>query len=86
MRRQRVCEDFDEFVANSAGGLLRTAYLVVWDLGAAEDLVQECLFRIARHWPRVRAMDHPGAYARRIVVNLALDDAKRRSRSPRSLT
>ena len=32
--------DFDRFVADSADGLLRTAYLVVWDLPEAEDLVQ----------------------------------------------
>lgn len=47
--------DFDRFVADSADTLLRTAYLVVWDLGEAEDLVQETLFEVARRWPRVRA-------------------------------
>lgn len=78
--RDRVREDFDRFVAQSTDDLLRTAYLVLWDLAAAEDLVQECLLRVARRWPRVRAMEHPAAYARRIVVNLALDDAKHRHR------
>ena len=33
--------DFDQFVNDSADGLLRTAYLIVWDLPEAEDLVQE---------------------------------------------
>jgi RNA polymerase sigma-70 factor (sigma-E family) len=79
-KRERAREDFEEFVATCAGDLLRTAYLVVWDLAAAEDLVQECLFEIAKRWPRVRAMEHPAAYARRILVNLALGGAKRRSR------
>ena len=72
--------DFDHFVAQSTGGLLRTAFLVTGDVGLAEDLVQESLFKVARRWSRVRAMDSPGAYARRIVVNLALDGSKRRSR------
>jgi len=80
VHRERVREDFDRFVAQSTDDLLRTAYLVLWDLAAAEDLVQECLLRVARRWPRVRAMEHPTAYARRIVVNLALDDAKNRHR------
>jgi RNA polymerase sigma-70 factor (sigma-E family) len=67
-------------VADSADDLLRTGFLMVWDLTSAEDLVQECLFRIARRWHRVRTMEHPKAYARQVLVNLALDDAKRRHR------
>ena len=72
--------DFDRFVAGSTEGLLRTAYLIVWDEREAEDLVQETLFRVARRWPRVSGMDHPVAYARRILVNLALDDGPKRAR------
>lgn len=80
MQRDRFRDEFERFVADATDDLLRTAYLVLWDLASAEDLVQECLFRVARRWPRVRSMEHPTAYARRIVVNLALDDAKRRRR------
>ena len=80
MGRDQTREEFERFVASSAGDLLWTGYMVVWDLPEAEDLVQECLFQIARRWPRVRSMEHPGAYARRILVNLALDGAKRRRR------
>jgi RNA polymerase sigma-70 factor (sigma-E family) len=85
VRRDQAHEAFDAFVALACDDLLRTAYLLVWDLTAAEDLVQECLFRTARQWPRVRSMDHPKAYARRILVNLALDGAKRRHRHQREL-
>jgi hypothetical protein len=46
----------------------------------AGDLVQETLLRVARRWGKVRAMAYPGAYARRVLVNLALDGARRRSR------
>jgi DNA-directed RNA polymerase specialized sigma24 family protein len=48
-------DDFDEFVAGNVEQLLRTAYVITWDPGEAEDLVQECLFKIARRWPRVRS-------------------------------
>lgn len=72
--------DFDQFVVQHVDGLLRTAYLISWDEREAEDLVQECLFKLARRWPRVRSMDQPGAYARRIVVNLAIDGGTRRAR------
>lgn len=73
-------EDFERFVAKSANDLLRTGYLIVWDLKLAEDLVQECFFEIARRWPRVRSMEYPAAYARRILVNQALDGTERRNR------
>ncbi|HEY2439145.1 MAG TPA: sigma-70 family RNA polymerase sigma factor [Solirubrobacteraceae bacterium] len=47
--------------------------------------VQECLLAVARRWPRVRRMDHPPAYARRVLVNLALDDRKRHARRRQEL-
>lgn len=75
-----MMDDFDEFVAGNLDQLLKTAYLITWDAGEAEDLVQECLFKIARRWQRVRGMAQPRAYARRILVNLALDDARGRGR------
>jgi RNA polymerase sigma-70 factor (sigma-E family) len=72
--------DFDEFVAAHVDDLLRTAYLIVWDETEAEDLVQECLLKIARRWARIRGMQQPQAYARRILVNLAFDGARGRTR------
>ena len=77
--------DFDQFVAAQVDDLLRTAYLIVWDEGEAEDLVQECLLKVARRWPRIRRMEQPRAYARRILVNMALDGARRRTRRRREL-
>jgi RNA polymerase sigma-70 factor (sigma-E family) len=71
---------FERFVAGAAEGLLRSAYLITWDYGEAEDLVQDCLFKVARRWPRVRKMEHPVAYARTVLVHLALDDGTRRHR------
>jgi RNA polymerase sigma-70 factor (sigma-E family) len=78
--RAPVRQEFDRFVAETGDGLLRAAYLITWDLADAEDLVQECLFKVARRWPRVRRMEHPVAYARTVLVHLALDDGKQRTR------
>ncbi len=72
--------DFDRFVSENADGLLRTAYLIVWDLPEAEDLLQETLLKVAKRWPKVSRMDHPIAYARRILVNRALTAGPKRSR------
>jgi RNA polymerase sigma-70 factor (sigma-E family) len=71
---------FDEFVAASAASLLRTAYLITADRGEAEDLVQECLLRVQRRWRRISAMDQPLAYARRVLVRLAVRDSQQRER------
>ena len=84
-RAERAKADFEQFVTISSDALLRTAYLVVWDPVEAEDLVQECLLSVARRWPRVRKMDHPHAYARRVLINRALDGARRRRRHRQEL-
>jgi RNA polymerase sigma-70 factor (sigma-E family) len=72
--------EFDCFAAQAWDPLLRAGYLMTGDAKDAEDLVQETLLKVARRWNRVRAMDHPAAYARRILINLVLHDAGRRSR------
>lgn len=71
---------FDAFVAANVDALARTAYLITWDADEADDLVQECLFKVARRWSRVGRMEQPVAYARRVLVSLATDGAERRAR------
>lgn len=71
---------FDEFVRTNADSFLKTAFLLCWDRKQAEDLVQEALLKVARQWPRVRGMREPVAYARRVLINLAVDDARGRAR------
>jgi len=80
LRRSRAYTEFEQFAADHADGLIRTAYLVVGDRGDAEDIVQECMLRIARKWPRVRKMEHSGAYARSVMVSLVLDERHKRAR------
>jgi RNA polymerase sigma-70 factor (sigma-E family) len=79
-------DEFDSFVVRNANSLLRTAYLIVGDLHEAEDLVQETLFKVASKWPRVSGMENPTAYARRILVNLALHGRSKRSRNRAELS
>ncbi len=71
--------EFDCFAAEVSEPLLRTGHLMTGDARDAEDLVQETLLRVARRWKRVRSMDHPAAYARRVLINLVLHDADRRA-------
>jgi RNA polymerase sigma-70 factor (sigma-E family) len=73
-------QEFERFVADRTAPLLRTACLMTGNLTEAEDLVQETLLRVARRWPKIRRMAYPAAYARQILVNVALDGAAQRGR------
>jgi RNA polymerase sigma-70 factor (sigma-E family) len=75
-----VRRQFERFAAETSDFLLRIGYLMTGDTGDAEDLVQETFLRVARRWHKVRFMDHPAGYARRVLINLVLRDADRRSR------
>jgi RNA polymerase sigma-70 factor (sigma-E family) len=75
-------EEFSRFVEKSAERLVRTAYLVVGDFAEAEDLSQEALARVACRWRRVRRMESPYGYARRVLFHLALREKQRRRGRP----
>ena len=48
------------------------------ELGA--DLAHEALARAYRDWRTVGALDRPGAWVRRVLINLAIDAQRRRTR------
>ena len=58
---------FEAFVRARGPALLRYAHLLCGDAGRAEDLVQDALVKVHRHWgPGVTA---PSAYTRRVITN-----------------
>ncbi|MDC5696144.1 SigE family RNA polymerase sigma factor [Intrasporangium calvum] len=61
--------DFTEYVRAREQSLARLAYLLTGDRDAAEDLLQNALAKCYRHWDRVRSVEQPDAYVRRIMVN-----------------
>jgi RNA polymerase sigma-70 factor (sigma-E family) len=75
----RIEAEFREFVAARWTALLRTAYLLTGDHHRAQDLVQNALVRVHRHWAKVLAEDDgseergPEAYVRKTMVNLNTD-------------
>lgn len=72
--------DFDEFVAARGPQLRRTAYVVVRDWHAAEDVVQTALVKVYLAWPRLQRRDNLDAYARRAVVNTAISHIRKSRR------
>lgn len=59
---------FEDFARGRTPALLRYAHALTGDPARAEDLVQDALAGLYRHWRRVGAGD-PYAYARRAVLN-----------------
>src|SRR5262245_65619492 len=74
-------DDFVEFVSGTWARLYRTANLLVAeDRSAAEDLLQTAMEKAYARWSRVRRMDHPEAYVRKIMVNDAISRWRRPGR------
>ncbi|HEY1698826.1 MAG TPA: SigE family RNA polymerase sigma factor [Trebonia sp.] len=73
-------EEFQEFMRNRASTLHQSAYLLCGDWHLADDLVQDTFIKAYRHWPRIRGMDIPDAYVRRILVNEVRGRWRRRMR------
>ena len=80
VRNKAASREFERFAAEASDPLLRTGFLMTGNAKDAEDLVQETLLQVAHRWNRVRSMDHPAAYARRVLINLVLRDGARRAR------
>jgi RNA polymerase sigma-70 factor (sigma-E family) len=61
--------EYCEYVAARLSSLRRLAAVLCGDWQRADDLVQAALTKLYVHWGRVRAADHPDAYARTVLVH-----------------
>jgi RNA polymerase sigma-70 factor (sigma-E family) len=61
--------------------IVRTAYLMLGDRQAAEDVAQEAFVRLYARWRKVSRYDRPGAWVRRVAIR----EASRARRRPRAL-
>jgi RNA polymerase sigma-70 factor (sigma-E family) len=69
-------ESLERFLARRGEPLLRTAALLSGGREAGEDLLQEALERLLRHWHQIEG--DPEGYLRRTLYNLAADDWRRK--------
>lgn len=70
-------EEFVAFVRGAQPRLCRVAYLVCGNWHAAEDTVQASLVKLYLNWDRVDRDSDPWSYARRTVLNAAIDESRR---------
>ncbi|MFF8289592.1 SigE family RNA polymerase sigma factor [Streptomyces sp. NPDC016309] len=63
--------EFHDFFERHYAELARLAHLLTGEPDAADDIAADALLALWHRWDRVRAADHPAAYARGVVANLA---------------
>jgi RNA polymerase sigma factor (sigma-70 family) len=61
------------------------AYRILGDMSAAEDAAAEAMTRTLVRWHRVGRMPHRDGWILRVTANVALDAARRRTRSTAAL-
>jgi len=66
--------------------MIALARSICGDRQLAEDLAQEAMTRAHRDWPKIRSYERPGAWLRRITINLALSRRRRLVRELAVLT
>lgn len=71
-------DDFAVFYRREFAAIAVVAGTVAADRSAGEDLAQEALSRAHRDWERVSGLDKPGAWVRRVAINLAIGRKRRR--------
>ena len=70
---------FAEYVSARSAALHRAAYLMVGDVGLAQDLVQEALIRTYVAWSRLRDPANAEAYTRQAITTIAIDWSRRKA-------
>ena len=69
--------DFDSFYRREFASLAVVAGTVAGDRSLGEDIAQEALAKAHSSWTKVSALDKPGAWARRVAINLAIGRKRR---------
>jgi RNA polymerase sigma-70 factor (sigma-E family) len=63
--------EFQDFFERHYAELARLAHLLTGEADAADDLAADAMLALWHRWDRARAAEHPAAYARGVVANLA---------------
>jgi RNA polymerase sigma factor (sigma-70 family) len=76
--------DFERVFREEFAPVLRTVFLICHDHHRAEEITQDAFVQTLRHWGRVRTMDKPGAWVRRVALRLAIKSVHRDARRRRA--
>lgn len=81
----QVDEELAAFCERGHTRVLGVLTLYVGDVHQAEELAQDALVKLCKHWPRVRGMASPEAWLTTVAMNLARSMFRRRYAARRAL-
>lgn len=81
----RAAEPFETFFRREFPKMVAVAYAISGSRWAAEELAQEACLRAFRSWDSVSRYDKPGAWLRRVTINLANSLVRRRVSEAKAL-
>ena len=81
---ERFSTDYATFFRREVRSLVALAAAIAGS-DRAEEIAQEALLRAHRDWERIARYDKPGAWVRRVTINLATSSRRRRSSEHRAL-
>jgi RNA polymerase sigma-70 factor (ECF subfamily) len=80
-----AADAFASFYHQQYRSIRAMTWALTGDLGAAEDVTQEAFLRAHQRWDSISGYDEPGAWVRRVAINLATSVLRRRTRELRAL-
>ena len=83
--RPYLVPEFASLFAEEYDRIVALVLAVVGNVGLAEDVTQEAFLAAHRRWARVRHYDRPGAFVRRVALNLAVSRLRRTVREVAAL-
>ena len=78
--RDEPDDAFDALFRREVGPIGRTAFLIVGDWEIAREIAQDTFVQVLRHWEKVRQMESPGGWARRVAIRRAIRVRQRDAR------
>jgi len=78
--REEDEHEFDALYRRISPRIMGQAYAITGNRASAEDLVQEAFGRAWLRWSRVRRLENPEAWVRRVMLNQAISSWRKRSR------
>ncbi len=81
---ERFTDDYAAFFRRELHGLVALA-AAIGGTERAEEIAQEAMLRAHKEWDRISRYDKPGAWVRRVTMNLATSARRRRGSEARAL-
>jgi RNA polymerase sigma-70 factor (ECF subfamily) len=84
-RKRSAPDEFDELFNSRYDALVRSLAAGFGSRARAEEAVQEAFVRAYTRWRRVRHLEDPTGWVRRVAINLLVDETRRDGREERAM-